>query len=33
MVTAHAFAAALERLGKRGHELWGELLAGVFDSE
>ena len=33
VVGAYAFAAALKRLGKRGDQLWGELLAGVLDSE
>src|SRR3954471_8401590 len=31
MVADSAFAAALERLGDRGDQLWGELLAGVLD--
>ena len=33
VVGAYAFGAALKRLGKRGNQLWGELLAGVLDSE
>ena len=33
MVAAYAFGAALERLGECRDELWGELLAGVLDSE
>jgi hypothetical protein len=31
VVGAYALAAALKRLGKRGDQLWGELLAGVLD--
>src|SRR5919108_90384 len=33
VVGAYAFRAALKRLDKRGNYLWGELLAGVLDSE
>jgi hypothetical protein len=33
VVGAYALGAALKRLGKRGHQLWGELLAGVLDGE
>src|SRR5919199_2972163 len=33
VVTAYAFGAATKRLAKRGNYLWGELLAGVLDSE
>jgi D-ala-D-ala dipeptidase len=33
VVGAYAFGAATKRLGKRGSQLWGELLAGVLDSE
>ena len=33
VVGAYAFGAALKRLGKRGDQLWGELLAGVLDRE
>ena len=33
MVGAYAFGAATKRLGKRGNQLWGELLAGVLDGE
>jgi transposase len=33
LVGAYAFGAALKRLDKRGNQLWGELLAGVLDSE
>src|SRR5437764_954568 len=33
VVGAYAFAASLKRLGKRGSQLWGELLAGVLDGE
>ena len=33
MVDAYALAAALEWLGKRGDQLWGELIAGVLDRE
>lgn len=33
VVGAYPFGAAKERLAKRGHQLWGELLAGVLDSE
>ena len=33
MVGTHAFVAALERLDKRGHQVWGKLLAGVLDGE
>jgi hypothetical protein len=33
VVGAYAFGAALKRLGKRGNQLWGELLAGVLDGE
>src|SRR5262245_174980 len=33
VVGADAFTAALERLGKGGDCLWGELLAGVLDGE
>ena len=33
VVGAYAFGAALKRLGKRGSQLWGELLAGVLDGE
>ena len=33
VVGANAFGAALERLGQRGDQLWGELLAGVLDGE
>src|SRR5438445_12207826 len=33
VVGAYAFGAALKRLAKRGNQLWGELLAGVLDSE
>jgi hypothetical protein len=33
VVGAYAFGAAKKRLGKRGNELWGELLAGVLDGE
>src|SRR5204863_1179842 len=33
MVVAYAFRAALKRLGERGDQLWGELLAGVLDGE
>src|SRR5437764_481814 len=33
VVGAYAFAAPLKRLGKRGSQLWGELLAGVLDGE
>jgi hypothetical protein len=33
VVAAYPFGAAEERLGKRGDELGGELLAGVLDSE
>src|SRR4029453_14294926 len=32
MVPAYAFRAALKRLGKRGNQLWSELLAGVLDN-
>jgi hypothetical protein len=30
---AYAAGAAKKRLAKRGNQLWGELLAGVFDGE
>ena len=33
VVGADALGAALKRLGKRGDQLWGELLAGVLDRE
>ena len=33
VVGAYAFGAALKRLGKRGNQLWSDLLAGVLDSE
>src|SRR5215469_2296443 len=33
VVGAYAFGAAKKRLGKRGDDLWGELLAGVLDGE
>jgi hypothetical protein len=33
VVGAYALAAALKRLAKRGEQLWGELPAGVLDSE
>ena len=33
VVGTHAFVAALKRLDKRGHQLWGELPAGVLDGE
>jgi hypothetical protein len=33
VVCAYASASALKRLGKRGNQLWGELLAGVLDRE
>ena len=33
VVAAYALGAALKRLGKRGDQLWGELLAGVLDGE
>ena len=33
VVGVYAFGAALEWLGKRGNELWGELLAGVLHRE
>src|ERR687898_577045 len=33
VVGAYAFGAAKKRLGKRGKQLWGELLAGGFDGE
>lgn len=33
VVGAYAFGAALKRLGKRGDQLWGELLPGVLDGE
>ena len=33
VVGAYAFGPAKERLDKRGNYLWGELLAGVLDSE
>src|SRR5438105_2607517 len=32
-VGAYALGAALKWLGKPGNQLWGELLAGVLDSE
>ena len=33
VVGAYAFGAALKRFDKRRSALWGELLAGVLDSE
>ena len=33
VVGAYALGAALKRLGKRGNQLRGELLAGVLDGE
>jgi hypothetical protein len=33
VVGAYALGAALKRLDKRGDKMWGELLAGVLDSE
>jgi hypothetical protein len=33
VVGPHALGAALERLGERGDQLSGELLAGVLDGE
>jgi hypothetical protein len=33
VVGAYALGAAPKRLGKRGSQLWGELLAGVLDGE
>ncbi len=33
VVGAYAFGAATKRLDKRGHQLWGELRAGVLDGE
>src|SRR4051794_18355976 len=33
VIGAYASGAALKRLGKRGDHLWGELFAGVLDSE
>jgi hypothetical protein len=33
VVGAYAFGAALKWFGKRGNQLWGELLAGVLDCE
>jgi hypothetical protein len=33
VIGASAFGAALERLGKRRSYVWGELLAGVLDTE
>ena len=33
VVGAYAFGAALKRLDERGHQLWGECLAGVLDRE
>ena len=33
VVVADAFAAALKRLVECGNQLWGELLAGVFNGE
>ena len=33
VVGAYAFGAAKKRLGKRGNQLWVELLAGVLDGE
>src|SRR5206468_12988717 len=33
VVGAYAFGAALKRLGKRGDQLWGELVAGALDGE
>ena len=33
VVGAYAFGAAKERLGERGNDVWGELLAGVLDGE
>src|SRR5829696_3828328 len=33
VVGGYAFGAANKRLDKRGNYLWGELLAGVLDSE
>ena len=30
VVAAYAFGAALKRLGKRGNQLWSELLAAVL---
>jgi len=33
VVGAYAFGAEKKRLGKRGNQLWGELLASVLDGE
>src|SRR4051812_9207634 len=33
VVGAYALGAAQKRLGERGDQLWGELLAGVLDGE
>src|SRR5882757_33696 len=33
VVDTYALSAALKRLDKRGNQLWGQLLAGVLDSE
>ena len=33
VVGANAFGAALKRLDKRGHQFWGECLAGVLDRQ